>query len=93
MRTLRFDVHMGSVEWVTCQVPSRKESGGEVEGVGVEAVVEAVGELEGGRRVIGMVIVGESFVDGGDCCCCLRCDELLKGGLNDRIWSMLVVGE
>lgn len=46
MRTLRLDFHMGSVEWVTCQVPESHWGVGAVKEGGCESWVEVVG----GRR-------------------------------------------
>lgn len=56
MRTLRLDFHMGSVEWVTCQVPDSHW--------GVGAVKDGGGcwewwvDVVGGRREIEWIIMG-----------------------------------
>ena len=54
MLTLRFDFHIGRVEWVTCHLPSRKDRGG-----GSKEEIEEVGEEEvvGDRRVTGIKAV------------------------------------
>lgn len=49
METLRAFLHIGSVEWVTCQVPRSQGRGGGVNAVALELVVELV---VGARRVI-----------------------------------------
>lgn len=58
IETLRFDRHIGKVEWVTCQVPSSRVGVGgvKVEGPGKAAPV-------GGRSIIGEAIMGVAIVE------------------------------
>jgi hypothetical protein len=67
MRTLRAFFHMGSVEWVTCQVPERKDRGGGRRGgaddveEACEMAVEGVPEADGVRRVMGDILRGKDL--------------------------------
>ncbi len=56
MVTLRFEDHIGRVEWVTCHVPESQSVVG-----GVKLLVVGRGDVVGGRRVICCAAMGSCY--------------------------------